>query len=104
MSIILPSKSKNIIPVMVDFIENQEDEDRYIFIEYCTQMKNEYSQNPNGSPQHSKAIDNIFKICSHLGIGSVFPDTFYNCMRAALDKIFIHYVIIDTIRGVDMLN
>ena len=104
MSIIRPSKSKNIIPLMVDFLENQDEEDRYIFIKYCAQMKNKYKQNPKGSPQHKKAIDDIFKICSHLGIGSVFPDTFYNCMRNAFNKIFVHYVMIDTIRGVDVLN
>ena len=39
MSIIRPSKSKNIIPLMVDFLENQDEEDRYIFIKYCAQMK-----------------------------------------------------------------
>jgi hypothetical protein len=104
MSILLPSKSKNVVSIILNFLQMQSEEDMCIFIKYCIQQKNIYKKNLLGTALHTNAMSNIFVVCRRLKIASMFPDAFYGCLYSAKQKLFEHTIMVDALRGLDVLN
>lgn len=104
MSILLPSKAKNVVPIILNFLQSQSDENMYIFIKYCTQQKQAYKKNLVGTSQHTNSMSNIFTVCKKLKIAAMLPDAFYGCLQSAKQKLVDHIIATDALRGMIILN
>ena len=87
MSTLLPSKTANVVNVLVPYLRHLTYRGMLKLLEFCRMQSAVFRNTALDSTEHKDARDIVFTLCKQLRIAPLFPQVFYTCVCEASDII-----------------
>jgi hypothetical protein len=85
MSKLLPSKTSNVVNVMVSYLKSMSNSGMRNRMEFCRAQSSVFRNADIGSDEYNTAISLIFTMCKQMKIAPIFPPLFFTCLCSAID-------------------